>query len=419
MITSVVLTVLTLLGAAGCVLAVARLRRRVPGEGGGAGLLHGLVGVVTAGAMGLFVYRWVGLGRGWNPLGAHVDGLTLIAALLGMTLWYVQTRPRLLGLAAFGLPVLTFVLLWAVCASWWTYRPFRLETLHPVWRAVHLAGVYLGTLGAAVAAAAGAMYLYAEGRMKRKVGVLEGIGDRGSGFGGGRGGVIAGTRGVPGGGDASAGRLASLEALERVIQQASGLGFGLLTLGLVSGVVVMVGEPGVLGGGGTGWWYGPKVGLAVAAWGVYALLMNVRHASAFRGRRAAWLAIGGLVLLVTVYGLVTAGYRDQGSGIRDQVSVCWPVAVRARGGVLAGTRSVPGERTEPSQPSGQRLAASGRSWGASATALSRSLRRGGAYVSITKYEDENENDRCFPSPQVSKSPGPQPPTPNPQHPGAA
>ncbi len=322
MITASVLIVLTVLGGVGCVMAVARLRRRA----GDTRLLHGLVGVMAVGSLGLFMYRWVGVSGGWNPLEAHVDGLTLIAGLLGLTLWYVQTRPRLLGLAAFGLPVLTFVLLWAVCASLWTYRPFRLDTLHPVWRAVHLAGVYLGTLGAAVAGAAGAMYLYAEGRMKRKAGLvaIEGVGDRGSGIGvrsvvvggfGGGGGTASG-----GGGLGSGRRLASLEALERVIQQASALGFALLTLGMVSGVVVMVEESAVLGEGGGGWWYGPKVGLAVAAWGVYAVLMNVRHASAFRGRRAAWLAIGGLALLVMVYGLVTSGAAGHGEGIGDRGS---------------------------------------------------------------------------------------------------
>ena len=48
--------------------------------------------------------------------------------------------------------------------------------------------------------------------------------------------------------------------------------------------------------------------LAFAAWLAYAAVMNARFASFFRGRRAAWLAIGGLVLLLAVYGIVTAGH---------------------------------------------------------------------------------------------------------------
>jgi len=35
--------------------------------------------------------------------------------------------------------------------------------------------------------------------------------------------------------------------------------------------------------------------------------MNVRFATGFRGKRAAWLAIAGFVLLLGVYGIVTAG----------------------------------------------------------------------------------------------------------------
>ena len=36
-------------------------------------------------------------------------------------------------------------------------------------------------------------------------------------------------------------------------------------------------------------------------------VMNVRFATGFRGKRAAWLAIAGFVLLLGVYGIVTAG----------------------------------------------------------------------------------------------------------------
>ena len=140
---------------------------------------------------------------------------------------------------------------------------------------MHLAGVYLGTLGCAVAAVAGAMYLFVERQLKAK----------------------RNPRGLL--------RLASLERLERLIVQSATLGFALLTLGLVSGVVILWDRHDL-----AGWWASPKVLLATAAWAVYALVMNVRIATMFRGRRAAWLAIGGLVLLLGVYGIVTAGNDD-------------------------------------------------------------------------------------------------------------
>jgi len=39
---------------------------------------------------------------------------------------------------------------------------------------------------------------------------------------------------------------------------------------------------------------------------IYALVKNVRHATAFRGVRAAWLSIGGLALLLATFALANA-----------------------------------------------------------------------------------------------------------------
>lgn len=289
-LTNLGLLTLTLVAAGASILAGLRLRAAMIGtplpgpaadgptatnaDPGGRALLNLLVAAVALGAGALLFYRWLQIGETWNPIAAHVDGLLLIASLLAGVGLFIQTRPRLGGLSVFVLPLLTLILAWAICASAWTYRPFNLDTLHPVWRAVHLAGVYLGTLGCAVAAVGGGMFLLVQRRLKAKTN----------------------PRGLM--------RLASLETLERLITHAAALGFGLLTIGLVSGIVILRHESNVLG---PGWWYSPKVLLAFIAWAVYALVMNVRYATFFRGRRAAWLAIGGFVLLLVVYGLVTRG----------------------------------------------------------------------------------------------------------------
>ncbi len=292
-VTNLALVGLTLAAAVGSWLAIVELRMAMAGRGervaladrpaakrrakgpGAAGnrWVSGLVVLVGAGSAGLLGGRMATSETAWNPLVAHVDGLLLIAALLAVIGWFVQRRPKLAGMAAFYLPLLTLILAWAVCASAWTYRPFGVDTLHPVWQAVHLAGVYLGTLGSAVAAVAGAMYLFVERQFKAKRNPTALM------------------------------RVASLERLERLIVQSATLGFALLTLGLVSGVVILWDRADL----DAGWWASPKVLLATAAWAVYAVVMNVRTATMFRGRRAAWLAIGGLVLLLGVYGLVTAG----------------------------------------------------------------------------------------------------------------
>ncbi len=232
-----------------------------------------LLAVIATAAAGMFFYRWLVVVERWQPLAAHLDGLLLMSVLFAAVILFIQSRPRLFGLSLFALPLLALILGWAVCAAVWTYRPFNLESLHPVWQGLHLTSVYLGTLGAAIAAIAGGMYLFVQYRLRHK--------------------------------PAAAGctPLASLETLESVIIRTATLGFALLTLGIAAGLVIIVESPDTTV---PGWWHTPKVLLAVAAWAVYALVMNVKHTTRFRGARAAWLSILGLALLLAVYGIVTA-----------------------------------------------------------------------------------------------------------------
>jgi ABC-type uncharacterized transport system permease subunit len=272
LMTTTSLVLLTLLSATASVLALRRLFGRATAEATSDLLQHLLVAAVTVGAMLVFLYQAMVVHEQWRPLEAHVDGLLLIAALLGATVWFLQVRPHLAGMSAFALPVLTLILAWGVCASAWTYRPFELDTLSPVWKTLHLTGVYLGTLCSAIAATAGAMFLFVERRLRQKQALRE------------------------------LGRMASLETLERLIVRAATLGFALLTLGLIAGLVLHPQESSL----GPGWWHSPKVLLATAAWLIYAVVMNVRYATHFRGSRAAWLSIAGFLLLLLTYGVVTA-----------------------------------------------------------------------------------------------------------------
>ena len=270
-ITTCLLAILAVMSVVASVRSLRRLSR--PEQCKTAGVAQrAVVAAIMLVTLGLFMRFWL-FDAGWQPVTSHRDGLLLMSFLLSGAVLFIQSRPRLVGLAAFALPVLTFVLTWAFCASAWTYQPFDLPNLHPVWHGVHLTGVYLGTACCGVASVAGGMYLYVHARLRRKQN-LGGLG-----------------------------RLASLEALENTIIRAATLGFLLLTLGLISGVVV-ASEDGVP----KSWvgWFGPKIVLAVLAWGVYAVLMNVRYASGFRGRRAAWLSIAGLVLLLGTYVVVTS-----------------------------------------------------------------------------------------------------------------
>ncbi len=261
-ISTISLILLTALTLSATVMAWVRLIGKRPVGGSLDRSIIALTVLCTFGALGLFLYRWLIVNSQWQPLTAHVDGLLLIAVLLAGLILFLRSRAQVPGIAAFGLPVLTLVLAWAICASAWTFHPFPVGS---VWLSLHLASVYVGTAMLAVAAMAGGLYLFAERRLRHKQA-------------------------------APPPRLGSLEAIERVIIRTSTAGFGILTLGLLAGAVIYATEATT-----PGWWYAPKIILAVIVWCIYAVVMNVRHTTRFRGARAAWLSILGLVLLLAVW----------------------------------------------------------------------------------------------------------------------
>ncbi len=269
-ITSLSLMALTAVCLAASVAALRGLRRREARATRGVTAAMTLLVVGSAVLLGA---RWWHAGELFQPLHAHVDGLLLITMLLGAALLFLRWRPRMLTVSAFGLPLLVLLYAWAVCAAAWTYRPFKLETLTPVWSWLHLIGVYVGTLCFVIGAVAAAAYLYVHHRIKRKD--------------------------DPG----SIGRLPPLETLEHLVIRSATLGFAILTVGLVGGIVVIAQHPDAIGPNG---WVIAKFALAGAVWLLYGLLINLRFATSFRGTRAAWLSIAGLVLLIMTYGLITA-----------------------------------------------------------------------------------------------------------------
>ena len=272
-LTTVSLILLTVLSLTAWFVALKRARHVAAGGDAEhhANLQTALVGFCIALGGALFVYRAFVIHKRWQPLEAHVDGLILIGVLLAMTVTYLVKRGRMKGLSLFALPFLTLTFAWAICASLWTFRPFG--EINSVWMTVHLSSVYGGMLFFLMAAIAGGMYLYVQRTLHRSR-------------------------------DSTVTRpFASLEAIETLIVRTSALGFALLTLGLVTGLIIVTGGPTRLG---TGWWYSPKVLLAGSAWLVYAVVMNVKHTTHFRGARAAWLSIAGLVLLLATFGIATA-----------------------------------------------------------------------------------------------------------------
>ena len=90
-------------------------------------------------------------------------------------------------------------------------------------------------------------------------------------------------------------RLPSLGLLDRVNFAAIGIGFGLLSVGLICGVI---GMKELLGR----WWISdPKTYLTVLLWGSYLILWLVRLRATLRGRRVALLSVMGFSLVLLTF----------------------------------------------------------------------------------------------------------------------
>jgi ABC-type transport system involved in cytochrome c biogenesis permease subunit len=85
--------------------------------------------------------------------------------------------------------------------------------------------------------------------------------------------------------------LPSLEALDRVNSVALGIGFPLLTLGVLTGIMWLRTEA------GTAWTGSPHETWSVVAWVIYAVLVGARFVAHQTSRQAAASAVGGFAFL--------------------------------------------------------------------------------------------------------------------------
>jgi ABC-type transport system involved in cytochrome c biogenesis permease subunit len=157
------------------------------------------------------------------------------------------------------------ILLLVAASVFGRHKPHE-YSLKAIWLRVHLVTTFGGAAAFAVAGAVGAMYLIANARLRRKE--LTG----GTTFG-------------------------SLERLEHFTRISVTLGFAMLTIGLITGLVEALQGNG-LRAPGSRWFLQPKVLLAFGVWVVYALVLHAPINPSFRGRKAAMLSILGFVLMI-------------------------------------------------------------------------------------------------------------------------
>lgn len=221
-------------------------------------------------AVAIAVIVWHSVSRGgWVPINDNFDALVWLGALLALLVLYLQNTRPVSGLEWFTMPI---VILMLGAAGFFgsresnQYQPLVSNT----WAWTHRITAYGGALAFAIAGALGAMYVLASRRLRNR----------------------HRPKNKPAAGNhslTSPPPFESLERLERMTMVSVTLGFALLTVGLVTGVVEMMKHDQATST--------PKVILASLAWLVYAVVMHAPINPRFRGRRAAMLSVLGFVLV--------------------------------------------------------------------------------------------------------------------------
>jgi ABC-type uncharacterized transport system permease subunit len=193
------------------------------------------------------------LARHFPPGGFH-NSVSLCAFLLAVLYLFVYWRYRFESLGMFLFPMI-FVM--TAFASIQTPTPHwdPNSAERGTWLVVHIVLVLLGYAALVITALAAVFYLIQERQLKRKksMALLE--------------------------------RLPPLGTLDNMISKSLGLGFVLLTVGVVTGATWAYAET------GPRWMSDPRISVATLNWAVCLLLVLLRTTVGWRGRKAAAMAV--------------------------------------------------------------------------------------------------------------------------------
>ncbi|MCK5426540.1 MAG: c-type cytochrome biogenesis protein CcsB [Thermodesulfovibrionia bacterium] len=180
----------------------------------------------------------------------------------------LEARYRIDLLGAFIMPIVLILML----SSFVLPREIN-PSLNPVlksyWLGIHTTLAFIGDAAFALAAGVGVMYLIQERNVKSK---------------------------HP---SALFKRLPSLQILDEINYRLISLGFPLLTLAIITGVIW------ANTAWGTYWRWDPKEVWSLITWLVYALVLHLRLTIGWRGKKAAGLSILGFILVIFTFFGVT------------------------------------------------------------------------------------------------------------------
>lgn len=90
-------------------------------------------------------------------------------------------------------------------------------------------------------------------------------------------------------------RLPPLEVLDNLFQVSLLIGFGFMTLGLLTGILFAERE------WAANWYEDPNSLVSLITWGIYLLLVYMRLSAGWRGRKAVWISALGYLFILSAY----------------------------------------------------------------------------------------------------------------------
>lgn len=212
---------------------------------------------------------------GHMPTASLHEAASFFAWCIVLLFFFLEYRYRAGLLGSFVMPVVFLLML----AS--SMLPRKIENLSPLlqssWLFIHTAFAFIGDAAFAMAFGVGIMYLIQEHYVKSKH----------------LGGLFR--------------RLPSLQILDDMNYRLITIGFPFLTIAIITGALWAESSL------GTFWRWDPKEVWSLVTWFIYALVLHVRLALGWRGKKAAILSIVGFcVVLFTFFGvnLLLKGYHS-------------------------------------------------------------------------------------------------------------
>jgi cytochrome c-type biogenesis protein CcsB len=201
--------------------------------------------------------------EGHLPIVSFHEAISFLAWSIVLIFFFLQYRykPGLLG--SFIMPIV-FILMFSASTL-----PRQIQPLSPqlksYWFGIHIFLAFLGDAAFALSCGVGIMYLIQEKNVKSKN----------------LGGLFR--------------RLPNLQLLDELNYRLISIGFPLLSLAIISGVLWAESATGLL------WRWDPKEVWSLITWLLYALVIHLRLTTGWRGKKAAMLSVVGFIIIIITF----------------------------------------------------------------------------------------------------------------------